>query len=253
MKVFRGRRAVLIMLGLMVALVAISHWPVTTRFGINYQWSSQQLPLYEKAVHFLSRDLQTRRMVHDIVAGISDDEEKLVRIFSWVTTHIRSVPEGFPIVDDHPLHILIRGYGPGDQRTEAFVLLAGYAGFQAGLAKLTPLGRSDHFLIVALVDMGPRTFVFDVANRTLFKNRTGGLADTQQLLAHPEWIGAAAPGRIVQGLPYEQYFSGLQRRPSRFSRTDDQQPWPRLSREAARLLRRGLRATTRGVSERRHD
>jgi hypothetical protein len=46
------RRTVAALL-LISAGVIIGSWPVTTRYGVNYQWSSKQIPLYEKAINFL--------------------------------------------------------------------------------------------------------------------------------------------------------------------------------------------------------
>ena len=221
---------------LFCALIVIGRWPVTTRLGIDYQWSSQRIPLYEKAVNFLSRDLQIRRLAREITAGASSQGEKLLRIFSWVTTTIRPVPEGFPVVDDHIFHIIVRGYGAEDQRTEAFVTLAGYAGFQARVARLEPPHSPGNFLFVALVRCGTKTYVFDVNHRILFRDEHDHLADVDQLLVTPQLVDAAAQGLVVHGVPYHQYFLGLDRAKVS-SRTQAQQLWPRVKQELEHLLR----------------
>ena len=114
-----SRRAWIVAAGIGMTVIATANWPVTTRWGVNYHWTSAKIPLYEKVVNFLSRDRQTRRIAHEIVRGAATDDERLVKIFAWVQEHVQPVPDGFPVVDDHPLNILIRGYGAGDQRTEA--------------------------------------------------------------------------------------------------------------------------------------
>ena len=218
-----------------VAGLVIANWPVTTRFGVNYVWSSQRIPLYEKVINFVSRDLQTRRLANEITAGGADDDEKLLKMFSWVTQHVKGTPEGFPVIDDHILHVIIRGYGGADQRTEVFAVLAGYAGFRTSVARLEPPGRTNIFMFVALVRSGTKTYVFDVVHELAFKNAQGRLADINELLSHPELVTAAAPGLVVRDIPYDQYLLGL-RHPLAFSRTDAQKLWPRLKQELLRLF-----------------
>jgi len=227
--------------GLLAALIGFGHWPVTTRVGIDYQWSERRIPLYEKAVNFLSRDLQTRRLVRELTAGASGEEEKLLQMFSWVTAAIRPVPEGFPVVDDHIFHIMVRGYGAEDQRTEVFATLAGYAGFRASVARLqAPSGASEGFVFVALVQGRANTYVFDINNRIVFKDEHGRLADVEQLLRHPQLVIDAAQGLAIRGTPYQHYLRGLDRAKV-FSRTPAQQLWPRMKQELQQLLgaRRG--------------
>ena len=230
------RRGHLLWIAVAVAVVALACWPATTRFGENYVWSSKRIPLYEKAVNFISRDLQLRRLAQEITAGTPPaSPERLQRLFAWTGEHVRATPEGFPVIDDHILHVILRGYGGSDQRTEAFTVLAGYAGIEAAVARLLPPERNDEFLIIALVRLGGKTYVFDVVNALTFTDAAGRLADTEALLADPSLITARAPGRVVRGVPYEQYFLGL-RDPWVFSRTDAQKLWPRLRQEVSRVF-----------------
>ena len=233
----RGFRWVGVAVACIAAALVIANWPVATRFGLNYQPSSKRIPLYEKVINFLSRDLQTRRLAKEIVAGASTDEEKFLKMFSWVTEHVRPTPPGFPVVDDHPLHILIRGYGASDQRTEAFVLLTGYAGIRAVSVKLRPPG-SDRDIMVALVQWEGRTCVVDVVNRLMFRNEEGQLADLSELMAHPEWIAKASHGLVLGKVPYTQYLLELRHHQKKtFSRTDAQRTWARFKQELARAWR----------------
>lgn len=229
------KRVLVVLAGLSAALV-IAHWPVTTRVGVNYVWSSRRIPLYEKAVNFLSRDRQTRRIAREITAGASSDEDTILRIFSWVSQHIRPTPNGFPVVDDHPLHILIRGYGADDQRTEAFVLLAGYAGLEAGWVEVQPAGALKTH-VFALVERGDNTALIDVVHRVIFRDAHGHLRDLSEVLANPQLIAEAAPGLVVGGLPYTQYVLELRTQGPVFSRTAAQRPWVRLTQEFTRWLR----------------
>lgn len=222
---------------LLAALLGLARWPVTTRVGVNYQWSERRIPLHEKVVNFFSRDLQTRRLVRETTAGASDEEEKLLRLFAWVTTAIRPTPEGFPVVDDHIFHIIVRGYGTEDQRTEAFVTLAGYAGFQASVARLqAPSGAAEGFVFLALVKGRTKTYVFDVNNRMMFTDEHGRLADVEQLRRHPQLVIDAAQGLAIRGIPYQHYLQGLDHAKV-FSRAPAQQFWPRMRQELQQLLR----------------
>lgn len=230
-----GFRWVGVAVACIAAALVIADWPVVTRFGLNYQPSSKRVPLYEKVINFLSRDLQTSRLAKEIVAGASTDEEKLLKIFSWVTEHVQPTPPGFPVVDDHLLHTIIRGYGADDQRAEAFVVLTGYAGLRGSVVRLEAPGHPNVFLYVAMVRSGAHTYVFDVTNRVIFRDERGRLADIKALLSNPKLIVAAAPGRVVRGIPYDHYFLDVHHAKT-FSRTDSQQPWPRFKQGLERLL-----------------
>lgn len=230
--VHRRRRRILISVAAIVAVTIIAQWPVTTRFGVNYAWSSKRIPLYEKAINFISRDLQVRRLTQEITVGATTEEDKLLQIFSWVSANVRPVPDGLTVVDDHPLHILIRGYGADDQRVEAFTLLAGYAGFHAVSVKLLPPGARRN-LLLALVRTGGRTLAFDVAHGVQFRNEQGQLADVSELLERPALIQRAAPGLVIHNVPYEQYVLEFRHAQMAFSRTDAQKVWPRLVQEVS--------------------
>lgn len=222
-------------LGALAALMAVAHWPVTTRVGIDYQVSTKRVPLYQKVIDFASRDLQTRRLVREVIAGSSSQEEKLLRIFAWVTEHVRPVPEGFPVVDDHPFHIILRGYGAEDQRVEAFALLAGYAGLPTQVARARPTGIRRG-LMLAVVQCDTRVVIVDVVNRVVFRTAGGGLAELSQVLEAPEAMARASRVRTIEGVAYWRYLQALQGHSKLFSRTQRQKFWPRLWGEFQGLM-----------------
>lgn len=220
-----------------VLLGTVACWPVTTRYGVDYQVSSRTIPLYEKAANFLSRDLQTRRLAAEVTAGAAGDDDKLLRIFEWVGRNVRPTPAGFPIIDDHVLHIVIRGYGETDQRTEAFALLASYSGLPATGAILREPGGSG--LYIALVQSQGRLIPVDVVNHLVFRlPQTGELADIDALQAHPDVVAAQAAGRKVRNVPYQRYFADIGALRPAFERMEAQKPWPRLKNEIARVFGR---------------
>lgn len=215
---------------------AIGSWPVTTQVGVNYEVSAHRITLFEKAVDFLSRELQIRRLTVEICKGASTDEEKLLALFSWVTEQIRPVPPGFPVVDDHLLNVVIRGSGAADQRTEVFALLAGTAGYPSGLCNLWARGSGTP-LIVALTQVKGRVFLFDVNNHLVFRNAQGRLADLKELSADSVLVSQAAGGLSPHGIPYDRYLAGLDTRSVCLRRMEAQRPLARLRQEALRLLK----------------
>ena len=210
-----------------VLLAIAAAWPVQTRYGVNYRWSSRTITLFEKSVHFISRDLQTRRLTAELTRGIEPGEPTLIHLFEWATANVRPTPEGFPVMDDHPLYILIRGYGAGDQRIEAFALLASYAGFPAAAVTLRAPGMEGGLMVAAVRD-GPRTLVFDVMNGLVFRNEDGRLADLTELSRNPLLVRRAAGDLTIGGVPYARFFEGADPHAFSFSRMEGQKPWPRL-------------------------
>jgi len=217
-----------------VTILVVAGWPVESRSGLNYTYSSVRMPLYEKVIDFASRDLQTRRLLAGIIDGAPSDEAKLIAIFNWVRARVQPTPAGFPVVDDHPLHIIIRGYGQDDQRTEAFAVLASYAGMPSTAATLRASGGQP--LIVAASASHDRLYIADVVNGVMFRDAGGHLADVDRMLADPTIVPASAAGLMVHGISYDSYFVSLPSFQPNFSRMELQKPWSRLAAEAARLF-----------------
>jgi hypothetical protein len=207
----------------------VACWPTTTRFGIDYQVSSKTIPLYEKAVNFVSRDLQTRRLAREVTAGVVDARSKALTVFRWVGSNVRRTPPGFPIVDDHLWHVIVRGYGAPDQRTEVYALLATYSGVPAASTALVKLvdGRTRG-LMVAITEFEGRRWLFDVDNQLLFVRPDGALASLDDLVAQSAIVARVAGDLKVNGIPYLQYFEHLDRVSYSFQRIERQQPLPRL-------------------------
>jgi hypothetical protein len=69
--------------------------------------------------------------VSNILGDTKDDNDRTIKIFNWITSNVRKNPKELPIIDDHPLNILIRGYGVHDQFEDIFTILCTYAGMEA--------------------------------------------------------------------------------------------------------------------------
>lgn len=223
-------------LALAALIAVVGWWPVTTRAGIDYRWSEKRIPLAEKFLGFVSRDLQSRRLAIEVAADVEDEQERLLRIFRWVTASVRPVPAGFPVVDDHIFHILVRGYGTSDQRTEAFALLASHAGFPSGRMVLEAASGGAR-LQIAVVKWRGKLHLLDVDNGVVFRTATGALASIDDLQKEPAIIRAAGGRRVVDGVPYEIFFRRLEDLRPAFTRIEAQRPWSRLRLELVRIFR----------------
>lgn len=219
----------------LVAVMVIGNWPVTTRYGVTYQWFQKRIPLYEKAINFLSRHLQTRRLAREVAGGVTGDDAKLFTIFSWVKEHVQPTPQGFPVVDDHVWDIFVRGYGAADQRSEAFAALASYSGFRAGVVALSvPEARSN--LLLAFVQRHGKSLVFDIQRQLVFKNEAGALASVEDLIRNPALVTRVVGELTIDGIPYERFIAQLSGARVEYGRIGGQQPWVRFRNEFLRLL-----------------
>ena len=197
----RGR-LILLVLGLLV--VGVLSVPVRTRQGVDFSVSVRSIPLYVKVLGFIDRHVQHELLAREITRGVSTDEARALKVFEWTREHIQPTPPGLPVVDDHILHIIIRGYGEDDQMADVFTTLATYAGVPAfwQTVKL-PDGR----LVVSFAKVERRWTMFDVAHGLIFRDAQGRLASLEQLVAQPELIATAAGDLRPGGLPYRRYLA----------------------------------------------
>lgn len=231
----RGRRAGLV-LGALAAIVAIANAPTTTKQGVNFVVTPHSLPLYAKALDFLDRDSNYRRLTAQVLSGATTDEAKMRAAFDWTTANIRETPPGFPIVDDHTWHIIVRGYGQDDQQASVFTTLLAYAGIRAYWIFIGP--RPELALSLAQVDGGWRAV--DVSNHIVFRTADGRLATAEDLGADHGL--AARQGPVTyRGLPYARFFDRFKAPdPPDLTHPEMQMAGPRLWFEAKRLVgRRG--------------
>lgn len=218
-----------------IALVAVARWPVTTAVGSNYQVILKEITLLEKTVAFVDRDLQMRRLTGEIAGTSGTPEQRVLRMYAWVTDNIHPVPPGLPVIDDHIWNIFVRRYGEPDQRAEALAVLASYDGMPASAL---PLGKEPHTRPVQLtvVRLGDRILVFDVNMRIVFRKPSGELATLPDLQADPSLIQTNGTGLMVAGVPYEEHFVQLKAYDPTFVRMEKQRLLPRLRAEFLEYL-----------------
>ena len=166
------------------------------------------------------------------------DADCALAIFEWTHTNIPRTPEGWTIVDDHVLNIIIRGHGMADQIADVFVTLAVYAGVPAFFKVLREPGP-DRQLVLSFARIDGRWNVFDVERHIAFRNRRGELATVEDLVNDPALVSEQTRGLLVADLPYSAYTSRDQLAPfvvPQPLRATLQQPWPRIRHELLRAV-----------------
>ncbi|MBI3017315.1 MAG: transglutaminase domain-containing protein [Deltaproteobacteria bacterium] len=124
-------KKVILILGILISIFFLLQWPTTTRQGVNWEVSELKIPLYFKTLQFFSRHYEMKYYTRQILQNETDDLAKIKKLYSWMQLHIHPTPQGFDVIDDHPLHIFIRRYGTGDQMADLFSLMCTYAGLNA--------------------------------------------------------------------------------------------------------------------------
>ena len=230
----RLRRLGLWAVGL-AALVAVANVPTTTHQGVNFVVSARTLPAYVKALDFVDRDANYKGLARQIAGRGSSEEARLRAVFEWTRTNIRDTPAGFPVVDDHVWHIIIRGYGQDDQKADVFTTLLTYAGVPAYWIFIGP--RPE--LTLSLVEIEGKWRAIDVPNGVIFKGPDGQLATPELISADRQLVARQGPPRY-RGLEYTRYFDRF-RAPTApdITRAEMQMVWPRIWFNVKRLAGRG--------------
>jgi hypothetical protein len=224
---------------LLAGLITIARLPVKTRQGVDFTVSARTLPLYAKVLEFVLRDASYTRLASEITGEQEAAEDRVLAIFAWTCANIRGVPTGFPVVDDHVLNIIIRGYGVADQKADVFTTLTMYAGVPAFYGYT---GGDPTYLVLSFVWLGRAWRVFDVERGIVFRDRRGALASAADLVADPSLVALNAADRVIALAQYDGYFKGF--RPPvapEILRPELQMPWPRVTHKVMRMVGLGRR------------
>ena len=231
----RAVRRVLLALVALAVVVTIANIPTVTLRGVNYVVAPRSLPLYAKALDFLDRDVNDRRLAAEITSGAATDEAKLRAAFDWTRANIRDTPAGFPVVDDHIWHIIVRGYGQDDQKADVFTTLLTYAGVRAYWILMSPPPE----LVLSLVRVDGAWRPVDVAAGIVFKTAQGGLATAEDLAADHSLAARQGPSQY-RGLAYARYFDRFQAPVTPdLTHAEMQMLWPRAWFSVKRWVGRG--------------
>jgi hypothetical protein len=211
--------------------------PLSTLQGVNHRVMEYRIPAYVKAIDFIHRHYQYQVLVGRICAGKTSDTDCVMALFDWTHQNVPATPEGWPIVDDHPLHIVIRGHGTSDQMADVFTVLTGYAGVPAFFKWLENPDPNDG-LVLVFARLEDKWVAFDVERHIVWRDRRGQLADVQELLDDPQLVDAQAPA-LKRGAPSSALVSRKMLDPLVVpdpTRAEMQQPWPRLQYELRRSV-----------------
>lgn len=180
---------------------------VTTRQGINYEVHTLKIPLYLKILDFYDRHYNYKWLVHKIIKGKTNDEEKAMAIFRWTIENIAKQPTELKTVDDHVWHIIVRGYGTHDQFSDVFTTLCNYAGIDALFFRLFNKDKTSE-IPFSFVRINERWRVFDPYNGTYFVNRDGDLALIEEITSG-NWIGKNIGDFKKSNFKYSDYFNEI--------------------------------------------
>ena len=226
----------LLLMGLLLC-AAVLNLPVSTRQGINYSVRTIKIPLYIKILELIDRDYHYRVLAKDITKGRKTDEEKVLAIFNWTHQNIKTnIPEGWPIVDDHILNIIIRGYGVHDQLADVFSALCVYAGIPAKMYEITPPGLRNK-LVVSVVYLDGTWRIFDPFHNKYFKNKKGEIASIQDIISDSSLVNRKQNDFLFNGVEYFRYFEGLYLpNEQEYLRARQQMPLQRVAYEIKKIL-----------------
>lgn len=205
------RRFIVVISFLVLILIAgcfLLNIEVTTRQGIDYKVTTLKIPLYLKTLDFYDRHYNYKWLVHEITEGKTGDEEKVMAIFNWSVENIKEQPKELPVVDDHVYHIIVRGYGVGDQFSDVFTTLCNYAGFDAFFYRLYNKEKTS-LITFSFVKMCKKWYVFDPRARVYFTKADGSFASVEDI-AKGNWeIKSLKENFNKSEIQYADYFGEI--------------------------------------------
>lgn len=208
--------------------------PVSTKQGVNYECQTIKMPFFLKILDFFDRHYNYAQLTGRITKDATDEYERVLKIFQWTHQFIKRPPKGFPIIDDHVWHIIIRGYGADDQLQDVFTTLCNYAGLDAFYGLISNSAQSQRKPF-SFVKVDGKWVVFDAYNGTYFKDRGGEFADIERLKSG-EWL--AQSNNTLPKPDYAAYFNNLPSiKETAWNRANIQSPLNRLLFELKKLKR----------------
>ena len=195
--------------GLIFVVAMAMNIEVSIRQGVNGRVREIRMPLYIKTMEFLTRHYEYQRIAKEITKGCNTDEEKVLAILAWTHENIKPVPQGMPVVDDHILNIIIRGYGDNEQSQDVFTNLCSYAGFPAFFERIY---TKDHrgFYTLSFVKLNGKWRVCDSSNNEYFMTKDGAIASVDEIIADSSIIEKSdIADRLYGKIPYKEFYYNL--------------------------------------------
>jgi hypothetical protein len=180
----------LLLIVLTVVLVAtILNVSVITKQGVNYKVREIRMPLYLKLLDYVDRHYNYKNLVVNILGDTRDDGAKAIKILNWVNANVRKNPAELPVIDDHPLNILIRGYGERDQFEDIFTILCTYAKMKAFYGMFR--NNSGGYYFVSFVKVNGRWCPISAYART-YAEWNKRIASVDDIMGNKELLGPFA-------------------------------------------------------------
>ncbi len=174
-------KRIILIISISIGIFYILNINVTTQQGINYEVQTIEIPLYLKVLDFFDRHYNYKWMAERIIGDSRTEREKVFKIFEWTYKTIKKNPEGYPIIDDHVWHIIVRGYGVGDQFSDVFTALCNYAGIDAFFDSPYSADRSSR-IPLSFVKISEVWTIFDPYRGVYFKSKEGSLASIEEII-----------------------------------------------------------------------
>ncbi|MFH1593964.1 MAG: hypothetical protein ABID09_04645 [Candidatus Omnitrophota bacterium] len=196
-----------VLIGMFFFAIFTLNIEVSTRQGINQKVHTITLPLYLKVLNFFDRHYNYQLLVKQIVAPSDNERERVMKILIWINGNIRRVPDGYPVIDDHVWHIIVRGYGTNDQSQDVFSTLCNYAGLEAFYSLVGTEGKKRTALL-SFVKLDNRWSVFDAQYGVYFVNDHGEFASLDDIKAG-NWKGVTLSGEPLPDHNYGDFITIL--------------------------------------------
>jgi hypothetical protein len=239
-KTARKISLILILVIICAVIFAMANMDVSIRQGIDGNLRIIHMPLYVKWTEFLARHYEYERLAREITANCRTDEDKAIAILNWTRKNIKDQPSELPVVDDHILNIIIRGYGIPGQLQDVFTTICSYAGMPAYWGKPYDKSHKARY-VVSLVKINGKWRVFDAYQGLYFRTKAGEIASIDNIINDPSILSGKEIGaRMVNGVPYKDFFQNLEGFPRPETlRSERQMPLPRILFELRRAARMG--------------
>lgn len=228
-------KRVILIISISIGILYILNIKVTTQQGINYEVQTIEIPLYLKVLDFFDRHYNYKWTVERIIGDSRIEREKVFNIFGWTYKNIKKSPEGYPIMDDHVWHIIVRGYGVADQSSDVFTTLCNYAGVDAFFSMVYSEDRSSR-IPLSFVKISEVWNVFDPYRGGYFKNREGSLASIEEIIKG-NWLAESINKDKELDVNYAIYFKNISPiKEMELQRSNVQSPINRLRYEIKQWL-----------------
>ena len=197
----------ILFLTLAISILICLNIEVTIYQGINYEVRVLGLPLYLKILDFYDRHFNYMRLAHKISEGKASQKDKVMALFKWTHENIRGQPKELPVVDDHVWHIIVRGYGTGDQFSDVFTTLCNYINTKAFFFRLANSDNTGR-ITFSFVKTGLNWSLFEPRSGVYFINKEDEFASVEDI-ASGNWIPVSIDDTHRIRTDYADFFSQI--------------------------------------------